>query len=56
MSYTALYRKFKPKSFDEVKGQDAVVTTLKNQIKTGRIAMLICFAVLGEQERPVLLR
>lgn len=44
MSYTALYRKFRPKSFDEVKGQDAVVTTLKNQIKTGRIghAYLFC--------------
>ena len=33
MSYTALYRKFRPKGFDEVKGQDSVVTVLKNQIK-----------------------
>ena len=30
MSYTALYRKFRPKGFDEVKGQDSVVTVLKN--------------------------
>lgn len=44
MSYTALYRKFRPASFDEVKGQDHIVQTLKNQIKTGRIghAYLFC--------------
>ena len=34
MSYTALYRKFRPSGFDEVKGQDQIVTTLRNQIKT----------------------
>ena len=32
MSYTALYRKWRPVSFDEVKGQDHIVKTLKNQI------------------------
>ncbi|MCI8397397.1 MAG: DNA polymerase III subunit gamma/tau [Clostridia bacterium] len=37
MSYTALYRKFRPKNFSEVVGQDHVVQTLKNQIKSGRI-------------------
>ena len=44
MGYTALYRKFRPNEFKDVKGQDAVVTTLKNQIKTGRIghAYLFC--------------
>lgn len=44
MSYTALYRKFRPKTFDEVKGQDAIVTTLKNQIKNERTshAYLFC--------------
>ena len=44
MSYTALYRKFRPNEFKDVKGQDAVVKTLKNQIKTGRIghAYLFC--------------
>ena len=44
MGYTALYRKFRPTEFKDVKGQDAVVTTLKNQIKTGRIghAYLFC--------------
>ena len=33
MSYTALYRKFRPDNFDDVKGQDHIVTTLTNQIK-----------------------
>lgn len=44
MAYVALYRKWRPSSFDEVRGQDAVVTTLKNQIRSGRIghAYLFC--------------
>ena len=44
MSYTALYRKFRPTEFDEVKGQDHIVKTLKNQIKAERIghAYLFC--------------
>ena len=44
MSYTALYRKFRPAGFRDVKGQDPIVTTLKNQIKSGRIghAYLFC--------------
>ena len=44
MSYTALYRKFRPDNFSDVKGQDHIVTTLKNQIKANRIghAYLFC--------------
>ena len=44
MAYVALYRKWRPASFDEVKGQDAIVETLRNQIETGRIghAYLFC--------------
>lgn len=44
MSYTALYRKFRPAKFDDVKGQDHIVTTLKNQIKNQRTshAYLFC--------------
>ena len=37
MSYMALYRKFRPGEFEDVKGQDAIVKTLKNQISAGRI-------------------
>ena len=43
MSYTALYRKFRPGGFDEVKGQDHIVTTLKNQIKSNRIGHAYLF-------------
>jgi replication-associated recombination protein RarA len=32
MSYQALYRKWRPDTFEDVKGQDHIVTTLKNQI------------------------
>ena len=44
MSYTALYRKFRPTDFESVKGQEHIVTTLKNEIRTGRIghAYLFC--------------
>lgn len=44
MSYTALYRKFRPSTFEEVKGQDHIVQTLKNQIHANRIghAYLFC--------------
>ncbi len=43
MSYTALYRKFRPQEFEDVKGQDHIVTTLKNQIKTDRIGHAYLF-------------
>lgn len=44
MSYTALYRKWRPQTFDDVKGQDHIVTTLQNQIRSQRIghAYLFC--------------
>lgn len=43
MSYMALYRKFRPQTFGQVKGQDHVVRTLKNQIKNGRIGHAYLF-------------
>ncbi|MCH5281779.1 MAG: DNA polymerase III subunit gamma/tau [Lachnospiraceae bacterium] len=44
MSYQALYRKFRPVAFEDVKGQDAIVETLKNQITADRVghAYLFC--------------
>jgi len=43
MSYTALYRKFRPDTFSDVKGQDHIVTTLKNQIRANRIGHAYLF-------------
>ena len=42
--YLALYRKYRPKTFDEVVGQDHIVKTLINQIKLDKIshAYLFC--------------
>ncbi len=44
MSYQALYRKYRPKTFEEVIGQEHITTTLKNQILSGRVghAYLFC--------------
>ena len=40
----ALYRAYRPQTFDEVVGQDAIVTALKNQIMTGQIGHAYLFA------------
>jgi DNA polymerase-3 subunit gamma/tau len=44
LAYQALYRKWRPQSFDEMVGQQAIVRTLKNQVASGRIshAYLFC--------------
>lgn len=44
MSYLAIYRRFRPVTFDEVIGQDAIVKTLSNQIKTDRIGHAYLFS------------
>ena len=43
MSYLALYRKYRPTTFDEVVGQEHIVRTLQNQIKTERISHAYLF-------------
>lgn len=43
MSYIALYRKFRPATFEDVKGQDHIVTTLRNQVKANRIGHAYLF-------------
>jgi DNA polymerase-3 subunit gamma/tau len=40
----ALYRKYRPQSFDEVVGQEAVVRTLKNAITAGQVRQAYLFA------------
>jgi len=43
MSYTVLARKYRSQTFDEVVGQDPIAKTLKNAIKTGRVAHAYLF-------------
>lgn len=40
----ALYRKYRPKTFDEVLGQDNIVNILKNQIKNDKISHAYIFS------------
>lgn len=44
MEYVALYRKYRPQSFDEVYGQSAIVQTLRNQIISNRICHAYLFS------------
>ncbi|MEG0583856.1 MAG: AAA family ATPase, partial [Cetobacterium sp.] len=41
--HITLYRKYRPKDFSEVAGEDEIVTTLKNSLRTGRIAHAYLF-------------
>lgn len=43
MSYTALYRKFRPLTFGEMVGQEHITRTLKNQIIAGRVGHAYLF-------------
>ena len=42
--YQALYRKYRPQTFDEVLGQDHITTTLKHQIEKGNIGHAYLFS------------
>ena len=41
--YQALYRKYRPQTFDDVVGQGAVTTTLRNQLMTGKLSHAYLF-------------
>ena len=41
--YQALYRKWRPKTFDEVIGQEHITRTLKKQVETGRLSHAYLF-------------
>jgi DNA polymerase III subunit gamma/tau len=40
----ALYRKYRPQTFDQVVGQEAVVRTLTNAIEQGKVRQAYLFA------------
>ena len=42
-AYPALYRKYRPQTFDDVSGQMAVTQTLKNQLMTGKMSHAYLF-------------
>lgn len=44
MSKTVLYRKYRPRSFEEVLGQEHIVSVLKNAVKAGRISHAYLFS------------
>jgi len=44
MTYISLYRKWRPQNFEEVVGQEAVVQTLRNAVKSGRISHAYLFS------------
>ena len=41
--YQALYRKWRPKTFDDVVGQPHITETLKSQVRTGRTSHAYLF-------------
>lgn len=43
MAYTALYRKFRPTTFEEIVGQEHITQTLRNQIMAGRVGHAYLF-------------
>lgn len=43
MAYVSLYRKYRPTDFNSVIGQDYIVTTLKNQVKSGNVSHAYLF-------------
>lgn len=44
MAYKALYRTYRPQTFEEVAGQQHIVKTIKNALATGKIAHAYLFA------------
>ena len=43
MNYTALYRKFRPKKFEDIVGQEHITRTLRNQIISNRVGHAYLF-------------
>jgi DNA polymerase-3 subunit gamma/tau len=44
MSYQSLYRRFRPRRFADIKGQDHIVTALQNSVREGRVGHAYLFS------------
>jgi DNA polymerase-3 subunit gamma/tau len=44
MAWQTLYRRYRPQRFDEVRGQDHVTRTLRNEVRDGRVAHAYLFS------------
>ena len=51
--YQALYRKWRPRTFEDVVGQQPITTTLKNEIRQGRPAHAYLQVVLPVPRLPI---
>lgn len=56
MAYIALYRKWRPKTFEDVVGQRQITETLQKAIDTDKVAHAYLFPVPVAQARPVRLK
>jgi len=56
MAYMALYRAWRPQRFEEVVGQEQIVTALRNAVRENRLTHAYLFAGPGVQARPASLR
>ena len=52
VSQEVLYRKWRPGDFDEVAGQDPIITTLRNAVAAGSPAHAYLFTGLAAPARP----
>ena len=50
--YQALYRKWRPKTFADVTGQDHITETLRKQVAEGRTSHAYLFTGTGAPARP----
>ena len=44
MSYQSLYRRFRPRRFADIKGQDHIVTALQNSVRENRVGHAYLFS------------
>src|SRR3954454_5722687 len=44
MSYQSLYRRYRPRRFAEIRGQDHIVTALRNAVREGRVGHAYLFS------------